>query len=144
MKPTRYFTRILAAVACLAIAPALYAQEVDPDPEPEPPVTEADLTPPEITVTSPAAGAKINGKFTVTGTATDNVGVVIVEYRVEGKKKWRRALMSTSGDVEAVATDVVWAFEASPSGSKYTRVHVRARDRVGNESDTIGRRVRRR
>ncbi len=143
MKPTKLFTRILAVAACLAIAPALYAQ-VEPEPEPEPEETEADMTPPALTITSPEAGAKINGKFTVSGTATDNVGVVIVEYRVEGKKKWQRALMSTSGEVEADATDVVWILEASPRESKYTRVYVRARDRVGNESDTIGRRVRRR
>lgn len=43
-----------------------------------------DTTPPKVTITSPAAGAKLtNSTVTVKGTASDNVAVAFVQYRLE-------------------------------------------------------------
>ncbi len=46
--------------------------------------TGGDTTPPTAAVTAPAAGATVSGSVTVTATATDNVGVVGVQFRLDG------------------------------------------------------------
>ena len=43
-----------------------------------------DTTPPNTSVTAPAAGATVSGTVTVTATATDNVGVTKIELYVDG------------------------------------------------------------
>ncbi len=43
-----------------------------------------DLTPPAVSVTSPTAGATVSGAVTLTANATDNVGVVGVQFQVDG------------------------------------------------------------
>jgi hypothetical protein len=44
-----------------------------------------DTTAPTVSITAPAAGATLSGSTTVTGTATDNVGVVGVQFKVDGQ-----------------------------------------------------------
>jgi hypothetical protein len=44
----------------------------------------ADTTPPTVSVTAPAAGATVSGPVTVTATASDNVGVAGVQFKVDG------------------------------------------------------------
>ncbi|MBI4056070.1 MAG: hypothetical protein HY399_00795 [Elusimicrobia bacterium] len=44
----------------------------------------ADTTSPTIKITSPANGATLSGSFTVSGTASDNVGVTSVEASIDG------------------------------------------------------------
>ena len=44
-----------------------------------------DTTPPTVSITAPAAGATLSGSTTVTGTAADNVGVVGVQFKVDGQ-----------------------------------------------------------
>ncbi len=43
-----------------------------------------DTTPPTVSITSPAANTTISGTITVTATASDNVGVVGVQFKVDG------------------------------------------------------------
>src|SRR3989442_11080522 len=44
----------------------------------------ADVTPPTVSLTTPAAGATISGTVTVSTSATDNVGVVGVQFTLDG------------------------------------------------------------
>ncbi len=43
-----------------------------------------DSTPPTVSITSPAAGASVSGTVTVTGSASDNVGVTSVQFMLDG------------------------------------------------------------
>jgi hypothetical protein len=44
----------------------------------------SDTTPPAVSITSPAPGAVVSGTIPVTATASDNVGVVGVQFRYDG------------------------------------------------------------
>ena len=44
----------------------------------------ADGTPPSVSITAPAAGATIAATTTVTASASDNVGVVGVQFKLDG------------------------------------------------------------
>src|SRR5262249_61826818 len=44
----------------------------------------ADTTPPTVSLTSPAGGATAAGSVTVAASATDNVGVVGVQFKLDG------------------------------------------------------------
>src|ERR1700675_4900301 len=43
-----------------------------------------DTTPPTVSITSPAASATVSGNVNVTATATDNVSVAKVQFKVDG------------------------------------------------------------
>lgn len=43
-----------------------------------------DTTPPAVSLTSPASGATVSGTITVTASASDDVGVVGVQFRLDG------------------------------------------------------------
>jgi Big-like domain-containing protein/purple acid phosphatase-like protein len=47
-------------------------------------VTLSDSTPPTVAVTAPAAGATVSGTATVSATASDNVGVAGVQFKMDG------------------------------------------------------------
>ena len=47
-------------------------------------VNNGDQTPPTISITSPSAGATVSGTVTITANASDNVGVVGVQFLVNG------------------------------------------------------------
>ena len=51
----------------------------------EPGSPSGDTTPPTISVTAPADGATVNGPVAVTAAASDNVGVVSVQFELDGK-----------------------------------------------------------
>lgn len=53
-------------------------------PDTTPPAPGPDTTAPTVTVTAPGNGAQVAGELTVTATASDNVGVVKVELKVDG------------------------------------------------------------
>ncbi len=42
------------------------------------------MTPPSVSVTSPIAGATVSGSVTLAATASDNVGVTRVKFKVDG------------------------------------------------------------
>jgi len=46
--------------------------------------TTKDTTPPTVTVTAPASGAKVSGVVTVSANATDNVSVASVQFQLDG------------------------------------------------------------
>src|SRR5207245_3132419 len=44
----------------------------------------SDTTPPAVSITAPATGASIAGTVTVSANASDNVGVVGVQFKLDG------------------------------------------------------------
>ena len=53
-------------------------------PPPPPPPPPLDTTPPSATLTSPSAGPAVHGTVPVSATASDNVGVVGVQFKLDG------------------------------------------------------------
>ena len=99
-----------------------------------------DTTPPTITMTAPVNGVEVTSdRVTVTGDATDDTGVMVVEYRIEGKRRWRRATLTSPG---GLTTAYVFSFKNRKKG-RAVRTYVRTFDAAKNESDTIGRKFRR-
>ncbi len=49
-------------------------------------VSVADITPPTVTVTAPAASATVSGSVTLSASASDNVGVTEVVFQVDGSE----------------------------------------------------------
>src|SRR6267142_512193 len=49
-----------------------------------PPPPPPDTTPPSVSITAPASGATVSGTTSVTASASDNVGVVGVQFRLDG------------------------------------------------------------
>src|SRR5207245_4982620 len=47
-------------------------------------LTVVDTTPPTVSITAPAASATVSGTITVSASATDNVGVVGVQFKLDG------------------------------------------------------------
>src|SRR5207245_256693 len=43
-----------------------------------------DTTPPSVSVTAPVGGARVSGTVSVTASATDNVGVIGVQFKLDG------------------------------------------------------------
>src|SRR2546430_7252136 len=81
-------------------------------------VTVADVAPPTIALTAPTPGASVSGTVTVSATATDNVGVVGVQFQLDGVNlgtedttapyslAWDTTLVTVGGhSVSAVARD---------------------------------------
>jgi hypothetical protein len=91
-----------------------------------------DTTAPKVTISSPAAGAKVtNSTVTVTGTATDNVGLDHVEIRLE----------NATGTNDYVVADGTNSWSAVVDGliPGTNTVRVRAIDISGNISTTVAR-----
>jgi hypothetical protein len=88
------------------------------EPEPEPPP--ADTQPPQVTITSPAAGAKVSANLTVKTTITDNTGVSKADLRVDGQVVSSRASAPFDFNVTGLGvgqhTLVVEAYD--PAGNK--------------------------
>jgi hypothetical protein len=94
----------------------------------------ADTSPPTITMDTPVNGVAVaTDRITVEGEATDDVGVSRVEYRIEGRRRWRRAIVLSTGAY-------TFSFKNTKKG-RARRVYVRAIDAAKNESDTIGRKI---
>src|SRR5207249_767936 len=49
-------------------------------------VSNADTTPPAVSISAPASGATVSGTVTVSASASDNVGVAGVQFLVDGAK----------------------------------------------------------
>jgi len=116
-------TPIAALAAALVLPITAWAQDA------------TDTTAPEVELTTPPIGTTLDSRrVTVSGTATDDVGVTRVLYRIERSRKWRKAVLTNAG--EGTTTFV---FNARLPKRGHTRIYVRAEDEAGNESDTIGR-----
>ncbi len=86
-----------------------------------------DSTPPTVSITSPASGATVAGTITVTAEASDNVGVVGVQFKYNGTNLGAEDNVtpySVSADTRTV-----------PNGS-YTLTAV-ARDAAGNRTTSV-------
>src|SRR5439155_511657 len=84
----------------------------------------ADTTPPAVSITAPANGATVSGTITVSATASDNVGVAGVQFKLDG---------ANLGAQDTTAPySVSWNSTASTNGS-HTLTAV-ARDAAGNSA----------
>src|SRR3989475_653412 len=68
-----------------------------------------DTTPPMVSMTAPAAGSTVAGTVTVSANATDNVGVVGVQFQLDGA--------NLGGEVTAAPYAVSWNTTLAPNGS---------------------------
>jgi hypothetical protein len=85
----------------------------------------ADVTPPTASITAPAAGATVSGTVTVTATASDNVGVVGVQFKLDG------AVLGAE-DLTSSPYTVSWNSTTATNGS-HTLTAV-SRDAAGNQT----------
>ncbi len=81
-----------------------------------------DPTPPTVTVTSPAAGSTVFGLVSVSAAASDNVGVVGVQFSLDSA--------SLGAEVSAAPYSVVWDTATAATGSHVLQAV--ARDFAGN------------
>lgn len=137
---TRYIAAAGALFSLLLLAGTANAQDDD-------------ITAPTITFDAPANGVDLSdvtddpdlfsrGRVTVSGTASDDTRVVRVEYRIERSRRWRKAtLIRTSADENA--QNYAWAVRVRMNRKVARRIYVRAYDPAGNESDILGRRLKR-
>src|SRR5438132_2849785 len=84
--------------------------------------TPPDATPPTVSITSPASGATVGGTTTVTASASDNVGVVGVQFLLDGA--------NLGAEDTATPYSMSWNTTTASNGS-HTLSAV-ARDAAGN------------
>ena len=85
-----------------------------------------DTTAPTVAVTSPATGATVGATVTVTATASDDVGVISVQFLVDG---------AALGEADTTAPyEVAWPTDGATNGA-HTLAAV-ARDAAGHETTT--------
>jgi hypothetical protein len=87
-----------------------------------------DLAPPTVSVTSPSAGAAVRGSITVSASASDNVGVVGVQFRLDGANLGAEDTTGPYG--------VSWN-TTTAAGGAHTLTAV-ARDAAGNTATSSG------
>ena len=88
----------------------------------------ADTTPPTIALTAPLGGATVSGRITVSANATDNVGVVSVQFKLDG--------VSLGGQATTPPFALTWDTTTATSGA-HTLSAV-ARDAAGNTGSSAG------
>jgi hypothetical protein len=88
------------------------------------PVPVADITPPSVAVTAPAAGATVAGSVAMTASATDNVGVAGVQFKVDG--------VNLGAELLQPPYALSWNTTASANGAH--TVTATARDAAGNRA----------
>lgn len=81
----------------------------------------SDTTPPAVSMTSPSSGATVSGPITVTASASDNVGVAGVQFRLDG--------VALGGEDTTAPYSVGWDTTTAAEGS-HTLTAV-ARDSAG-------------
>src|SRR5207249_7583490 len=81
-----------------------------------------DNAPPTVSITAPAAGAKVVGTVTVSASATDNVGVVGVPFRLDG---------ATLGE-EATAAPYAVSWDTTAAAAGVHTLTAVVRDAAGN------------
>jgi Big-like domain-containing protein/galactose oxidase-like protein len=89
-----------------------------------PPSSAPDTTPPSVTLSAPAAGTTVSGTVAVSATATDNVGVVGVQFQVDG--------VNLGAEVLAGPFSINWNTTTAINGAhSLTAI---ARDAAGNKT----------
>jgi chitodextrinase len=87
-----------------------------------------DTTPPTVSLTAPTAGATVSGTITVSATASDNVGVVGVQFKLNGA--------NLQAEDTTAPYAIAWNTTAVANGS-YT-LTATARDAAGNQATAAG------
>jgi hypothetical protein len=89
-----------------------------------------DITPPTVSLTAPAAGATVTATITVAASASDNVGVVGVQFKLDG--------VNLGAEVLVAPYAIAWTTRTALNGA-HTLTAV-ARDAAGNigTSTTVG------
>src|SRR5256712_1131567 len=85
-------------------------------------------TPPTVAITAPAAGATVAGTITVSASATDNVGVVGVQFKLDG--------VNLGAEVTSAPYTLSWTTTTASDGA-HTLTAV-ARDAAGNSTTSAG------
>jgi hypothetical protein len=83
-----------------------------------------DTTPPTVNVTSPGSGTTVSGTISVTASASDNVGVVGVQFRLDG--------VNGGSEDTSAPYSVSWDTTTASNGSH--TVTAVARDAAGNQT----------
>jgi Bacterial Ig domain/Divergent InlB B-repeat domain/Fibronectin type III domain len=104
-----------------AVAATFALQTLSPSPP-------SDTTPPTVAITAPPAGATVTGTVTVTATATDNVGVVGVQFQLDG--------VSLGAEVATPPYAAAWTTTVTPDGAHVLTAV--ARDAAGNKATSPG------
>jgi hypothetical protein len=87
-------------------------------------VTRTDGTPPVVSITAPTSGSTVSGNVTVSAIAADNVGVVGVQFRLDG--------IDLGPEVTAAPYAILWKTSTAARGTHaLTAV---ARDAAGNST----------
>jgi len=73
---------LAAGVLAMLLAGCKTGDSVNTSSDPKPPPPGGDTTPPTVSITAPANGATVAGTVTVGANATDNVGVVGVQFKL--------------------------------------------------------------
>ncbi len=81
-----------------------------------------DTTPPTVSITAPANGATVAGTITVSASATDNVGVVGVQFKLDG--------VNLGAEITKAPYTLAWITSTASQGA-HTLTAV-ARDAAGN------------
>jgi len=120
-----YFDHVVAAkkyIGCLASG----------SPPPPPPPPPSDSTPPTVSMSAPAAGATVSGStVTVSATASDNVGVVGVQFKLDG----------ASLGAEDTTSPYSISWNTSTTGNGTHALTAVARDAAGNQTTSAARTV---
>lgn len=91
-------------------------------------VTLSDTTPPSVTMMAPSSGATVSGTITLSATATDNVGIAGVQFKLDGT--------NLGTEVLAAPYALPWTTTTVPNGT-HTLTAV-ARDAAGNIATSAG------
>ena len=83
-----------------------------------------DTTPPTVSIASPANGVKVSGTVTVSANATDNVGVVGVQFLLDGAP--------LGSEDTAAPYSISW--DTAGTGNGAHTLTARARDAAGNQT----------
>ncbi|MCI0347851.1 MAG: Ig-like domain-containing protein, partial [Acidobacteriales bacterium] len=87
-------------------------------------VVPPDTTPPVVGMTAPANGATVTGSVTVSADASDNIGVVGVQFLLDGQ--------ALGGEDTTSPYSISWNSSTSTNGSH--TLSARARDAAGNQT----------
>ncbi len=105
---------------------ALTAAEIQDDMNTPVATIQVDTTPPVVALTSPTVGATVSGIVSVSAAATDNVGVMGVQFFVDG---------SPAGP-EATTFPFGASWDSTTTTSGQHTLFARARDSAGNTTDS--------
>src|SRR5207249_4246245 len=88
----------------------------------------ADVTPPTVSMTAPSAGSTVSGTISVSASATDNVGVVGVQFKLDGA--------NLGAELTTAPYTISWNTTTALNGAHTLKAV--ARDAAGNSTTSAG------